>query len=34
MEEPKMQYGNSYKRLIIAGIMGIIILVLAIIFLE
>jgi hypothetical protein len=34
MEDPKVQYGDSYKRLVIAGIMGTIILVLAIIFLK
>jgi hypothetical protein len=34
MEDPKIQYGDSYKRLAAAGIVGTIILVLAIIFLK
>jgi len=34
MEDPKIQYGDSYKRLLIAGIIGAIILILAILFLK
>jgi len=34
MEDPKVQYGDSYKRLVVSIIIGGIVLVLAIIFLK